>query len=115
MNHLERPFNPVFGLHSAMYTEAETIRLLRSAGFVRCRRRRDLAGSWRYLTMVAYKAADAARPLNGTRRPEIGASEIGAPVIGASGKIGRPPWRETVCQYVYISVVALSLNKKQDC
>src|SRR5690606_31529908 len=84
MNHLERPIKPLFGLPSAMYTEAETIRLLRSVGFARCRRRRDLAGSWRYLTMAAYKAADAARPLNGARRPEIGAAAVGAPAVGAS-------------------------------
>jgi SAM-dependent methyltransferase len=55
VNHLERPIKPLFGLPSDMYTEAEIIRLLRSLGFVRCRRRPDLSGSSRYLTLVAYR------------------------------------------------------------
>src|SRR3546814_15616904 len=33
---------------------------------------------------------------------------------GAGGKIGRASCRERVCQYVLISVVAVSLQKKQD-
>src|SRR3546814_14773277 len=32
---------------------------------------------------------------------------------GAKGKIGRASCRERVCQYVYISVVAVSLKKKK--
>lgn len=55
VNHLERPIKPLFGLPSGMYTEADTFRHLRRAGFVRCRRRPDLAASRRYLTVVAYK------------------------------------------------------------
>jgi len=55
VNHLERPIKPLFGLPSDMYTEAETIRILRAIGFVRCRRRPDLSGSSRYLTIVAYR------------------------------------------------------------
>ena len=57
VNHLERPIKPIFGLPSDMYTEADTIRHLRSAGFVRCKRRRDLSGSSRYLAIAAYKRA----------------------------------------------------------
>lgn len=57
VNHLERPIKPFFGLPSAMYTEADTFRHLRAAGFVRCRRRPDLAGSSRYLTVAAYRRA----------------------------------------------------------
>lgn len=55
VNHLERPIKPIFGLPSSMYTEAQTIRLLRSVGFVKCRRRPDLGGSRRYLTIAAYR------------------------------------------------------------
>src|SRR3546814_11169534 len=32
---------------------------------------------------------------------------------GVANKIGRASWRERVCQYVWISVVAGSLNKKK--
>src|SRR3546814_18038332 len=34
------------------------------------------------------------------------------PAAGDRLKIGRAAWRERVCQYVYISVVAVSLKKK---
>lgn len=54
-NHLERPIKPIFGLPSDMYTAADTLRHLRAAGFVRCRRRPDLGGSRRYLTVVGYR------------------------------------------------------------
>src|SRR3546814_11410666 len=36
---------------------------------------------------------------------------VGRPILGA--KIGRASCRERVCQYVYISVVAASLKKKE--
>lgn len=55
MNHLERPIKPLFGLPSSMYTESATIRLLRSVGFVKCKRRPDLSASGRYLTIAAYR------------------------------------------------------------
>jgi SAM-dependent methyltransferase len=55
VNHLERPIKPFFGLPSDMYTEVDTFRHLRAAGYVRCRRRPDLGGSSRYLTVVGYK------------------------------------------------------------
>lgn len=54
-NHLERPLKPIFGLPSDMYTEADTVRNLRTAGFVDCTSRPDLGASSRYLTVVAYR------------------------------------------------------------
>src|SRR3546814_17142626 len=44
---------------------------------------------------------------------ELNLREIGA-VLKVSEKIGRASCRERVCQYVLISVVAVSLKKKQN-
>src|SRR3546814_15911989 len=39
------------------------------------------------------------------------AVDLPCQIIDAAGKIGRASCRERVCQYVYISVVAVSLKK----
>src|SRR3546814_18002014 len=41
------------------------------------------------------------------------ASLTGVPAGGWIGEIGRAPCRERVCQYVYITVVAVSLKKNK--
>src|SRR3546814_12947846 len=52
------------------------------------------------------------------RRPGLAFQSIGAPGVGGARiEIGRASCRERVCQYVSLSVVAVTLNKKQkiDC
>src|SRR3546814_12498196 len=46
----------------------------------------------------------------GQRRPALAADEL---VERRLLQIGRASWRERVCPYLYISVVALSLKKKK--
>src|SRR3546814_18580875 len=44
--------------------------------------------------------------------PDPVSAEAGLDHAAARGEIGRASCRESVCQYVYISVVAVYLNKK---
>lgn len=73
VNHLERPIKPIFGLPSNMYTETDTIRLMRAAGFGMCKRRPDLSGSRRYLAIAAYKRA-AQQAARAAPRPPVAAA-----------------------------------------
>src|SRR3546814_14116196 len=57
---------------------------------------------------VLHSAAD--RVVEGTGSAE----NQGRPIDPAPEEIGRATWRERVCQYGYISVVATPLNKKTE-
>src|SRR3546814_12684795 len=72
---------------------------------------------------VAVHAPDDQRDLWDIARDHYGSatpvSAMNAPtpalraVIDGTAKIGRASWRERVCQYVYVSVVADTLKKKK--
>src|SRR3546814_12101422 len=75
----------------------------------------EYANTFQLLIAVILSAQATDRSVNlATRKffPEHGTPE-GLLALGEAGQIGRASCRERVCQYVSISVVAVSLKKKK--